>query len=128
MFKERLKQCRIRHGDSQQQIATHLNITRQAYNHYETGNRVPSQETLLTLADYFNVSVDYLLGRTDNSERRYLFDMTHDEILALKEKAQSSGKSAIYAFGGTNDYIEMTEEEFQKVKKILAVMRGTDEF
>lgn len=127
MFKERLKQCRIRHGDSQQQIATYLNITRQAYNHYETGNRVPSQETLLALADYFNVSVDYLLCRTDNPERRDLFDMNYDEILALKEKGQYTGKSAIFAYGGTYDYIEMTEEEFQKIKKILAVMRGTDE-
>lgn len=35
---------------------------------YETGERVPPTETLVILADFYNVSIDYILGRTDNPE------------------------------------------------------------
>lgn len=65
MFRERLQECRLKKGVSQTTVAQHLNITRQAYNHYETGQRQPTQEVLIKLADYFDVSVDYLLGRAD---------------------------------------------------------------
>ena len=65
MFRERLQKRRLKKGVSQTTVAQHLNITRQAYNHYETGQRQPTQEVLIKLADYFGVSVDYLLGRTD---------------------------------------------------------------
>lgn len=65
MFRERLQQCRLEKDVSQTAVAQYLNITRQAYNHYETGQRQPTQEVLIKLADYFGVSVDYLLGRTD---------------------------------------------------------------
>ncbi len=65
MFKERLSKCRQDKNMSQTAVAEKLSITRQAYNHYETGQRQPTQETLSQLADLFGVSVDYLLGRTD---------------------------------------------------------------
>jgi len=42
-----------------------LGITRPAYTAYEMGKRQPDYETLIKLADYFNVTVDYLLGRTE---------------------------------------------------------------
>lgn len=66
MFKERLSECRIQSELSQTDVAQILNITRQAYNHYETGQRQPPQEVLVKLADLFKVSLDYLLGREDN--------------------------------------------------------------
>lgn len=65
MFKERLRLCRENKGLSQTHMAELLKMTRQAYNHYETGNRVPTQDTLIEIANFFNVSVDYLLGRSD---------------------------------------------------------------
>ncbi len=46
----------------QSDIATHLGITRQAYNHYETGRRSPDPEALKKLAKFYDVTVDYLLG------------------------------------------------------------------
>lgn len=46
---------------SQQNVADYLEITRQAYSNYENGNRTPDNEMLLKLAEYFDVSVDYLL-------------------------------------------------------------------
>ena len=56
-----LKKLRSQKGVSQQVVADYLEITRQAYSNYENGNRDPDNETLLKLAEYFEVSVDYLL-------------------------------------------------------------------
>lgn len=58
---ERLKELRMAKGVSQQIVADYLEITRQAYSNYENGNRAPDNETLLKLAEYFDVTVDYLL-------------------------------------------------------------------
>lgn len=58
----RLKDLRLEKGVSQQIVADYLEITRQAYSNYENGNRAPDNETLLKLAEYFDVTVGYLLG------------------------------------------------------------------
>lgn len=46
-----------------------LGVTERAYQHYELGTREPNMERLLALADYFDVSIDYLVGRTENPGR-----------------------------------------------------------
>lgn len=58
-----LKELRIKAGVSQTTIAKELGISRQAYNYYENGKRDPDTEMLKNIANYFNVSTDYLLGR-----------------------------------------------------------------
>lgn len=58
-----LKQLRTSKNLSQTDVARHLSITRQAYNHYETGKRVPPLETIHQLSKYYGVTTDYLLGR-----------------------------------------------------------------
>ena len=50
---------------TQSDLAEVLGISRQAYSNYENGKRQPDNETMLKLAEHFNVSVDYLLGRDD---------------------------------------------------------------
>lgn len=47
-------------------LGLELNISQNAISQYETGIREASYDTLIAIADYFNVSIDYLLGRTDN--------------------------------------------------------------
>lgn len=61
----KLKELRTQKGCNQTDVAKVLGITQQAYANYETEKRQPDHETLTKLADFFNVSVDYLLGRTD---------------------------------------------------------------
>lgn len=65
MFPKRLEQLRLEKDLTHQQMANILGITRQAYGNYESGKRQPDFETTRKLADFFNVSVDYLLGRSD---------------------------------------------------------------
>ena len=62
----RLKELRKQKGISQLRLATELNTTQNTISRYETGEREPGIDELIKLADYFNVSVDYLLGRTEN--------------------------------------------------------------
>ena len=62
---QRLKQLKIERNLLQKTIAYDNNITLRTYQRYETGEREPSSSTLIKLADYFNVSLDYLTGRTD---------------------------------------------------------------
>lgn len=53
---------------TQQQMAELLNVSQNTYSQYETGKIEWTASTLIMIADYFNVSVDYLLDRTKNKE------------------------------------------------------------
>lgn len=64
-FKDRLKQLRLKNKLTQQDIANHFQTSPQSYAQWEKGLRKPSAENLQKLADFFNVSTDYLLGQTD---------------------------------------------------------------
>lgn len=66
MLSKRLIELRKQKNKTQEDIAKVIGVTRPAYTAYERGLRTPDYDILVTLADYFNVSVDYLLGRTDN--------------------------------------------------------------
>lgn len=65
---QRLRELRENREISQIELARYLNISNTTLSQYETGKRVPSDEIKIKIADYFNVSIDYLLGRTDISE------------------------------------------------------------
>ena len=62
----RLKELRRAKGISQLKLALDLNTNQNTISRYETGEREPGIAELIKIADYFNVSVDYLLGRTEN--------------------------------------------------------------
>ena len=62
----RLKQLRRQHGISQLKLAMDLGLNQNSISRYESGEREADYQTLIRLADYFNVSVDYLLERTES--------------------------------------------------------------
>ncbi|MCP1307989.1 helix-turn-helix domain-containing protein [Paenibacillus tyrfis] len=66
MFGKRLAELRNKKGISQYELADRLQFTRAQLANYEQGTREPDFQTLVTLADYFEVSLDDLLGRTNN--------------------------------------------------------------
>lgn len=65
MLGERLKILRGEKKIFQKELANGLNLSQETISLYETNKREPDYETLSRIADYFNVSIDYLLGRTD---------------------------------------------------------------
>lgn len=62
----RLKLLRKQKHMSQLSLAMKLNTTQMNISRYETGKREPDLKTLILIADFFDVSIDYLLERTDN--------------------------------------------------------------
>ena len=62
----RLKELRKEKNVSQLKLALDLSMNQNTISRYETGEREADYKTLIKIADYFNVSIDYLLERTDN--------------------------------------------------------------
>lgn len=76
----RLKELRTEKGVSQQVIADYLGITRQSYSNYELGTREADYETLVKMAKYFDVTVDYLIGNSDSKSAAGSAPIDDDDI------------------------------------------------
>jgi transcriptional regulator with XRE-family HTH domain len=68
-FPEILRACRKNKKVPQKEIANLLGINERALRNYEHGDREPNIDALIALADYFDVSLDYLVGRSDDPAR-----------------------------------------------------------
>ncbi len=69
ILSKRLKELRKEATLTQGQVAIYCDITEKTYQNYELMTREPKIENLIKIADLFNVSVDYLVGRTDDKGR-----------------------------------------------------------
>ena len=69
-FPDRLKELRNAKGVTQKSMAEFLGVTETSYQYYEYGKREPNHETTIKLADFFDVSLDYIVGRSDSSSRQ----------------------------------------------------------
>ena len=72
MFAERLREIREQKDYTRTEIAKVLNVTTTTIGNYELGNREPGIRELILLADFFDVSMDYLIGRADISVKRQM--------------------------------------------------------
>ena len=66
---DRLDELKVSRNLLQKQVAEGAGIPLRTYQRYENGEREPSASTLVALSDFFNVSIDYLLGLSDNPAR-----------------------------------------------------------
>ena len=64
-FKDRLKDLRNERNLSQQELGKIVNMSKMAISHWESGHSEPSISQLILLSDFFEVTVDYLIGKTD---------------------------------------------------------------
>ncbi len=81
-FAECLQELREDRNISRKELAAFLNVSVSTLGMYEQGRREPNIDMLIKLADYFNVSLDFLVGRSaDNEERKNML-----EALRLKNK------------------------------------------
>lgn len=71
MFAERLNATRKAQGIAAHKLAEHLHISLRNYRRYESGAVQPPLESLVLIADYLNVSLDYLLGRDEYFEKHF---------------------------------------------------------
>ena len=84
MLHKRLKQMRKNERLSQQELADKLGINRSTLAKYEQNERHPPNDVLVNIAEMFNVTTDYLLGRTDSTGARILTPEELEEILPHK--------------------------------------------
>ena len=66
---QRIRDLREDHDLKQRDLANYLNCSQQVYSNYELGQRDIPTDVLIKLANYYNVSIDYLLGQTKNPKR-----------------------------------------------------------
>jgi transcriptional regulator with XRE-family HTH domain len=90
----RLKELRATRKLTQADVAAHLQIARESYSRYESGEREMTYDALISLADLFSVSVDYLLGRYDANP----VILKEDEVLLVDmyRAADERGQRSIH--------------------------------
>lgn len=70
VFCQRLKELRTKNKLTLEQLGKEIGVAKQTVGHWETGYNIPPLEITIALADYFDVSLDYLVGRSDDPTRR----------------------------------------------------------
>lgn len=103
-----LKNLRVSKGISQQKLAEIIGISQQSVNKYENHNIEPDITTLILLADYFDTSVDYLIGNTEINHKLESiepYDLNTDESTLINNyrKLSASQKGSIKAV--INNYL-----------------------
>ena len=96
-FKTILKDLRLKHGLSQEDLGKIIGVGRTTISMYESGNIVPRQEGLLKIASYFDVSVDYLTGISSKEAEKsspYLLRLDK-ELKDLDEKLLNAADSSV---------------------------------
>ncbi|WP_243526865.1 helix-turn-helix domain-containing protein [Bacillus pseudomycoides] len=68
MIGEIIKKLRREKNITQEQLGNAIGVSKMAISYFEKGKKAPGRETLEKIADYFNITTDYLLGRSDDSE------------------------------------------------------------
>lgn len=93
-FGERLKKLRTEKKITQQELATILNINKSSISRYEKDQQIPEIKLLETIADYFDISLDYLLGRSDIMFGERLKELRLKSKLKQSELGEKIGVSA----------------------------------
>ena len=106
MFRITLKILREEKGLSQEKFANAIGLTQSAVGNWESGNREPNFETMKKIADFFGVSVDYLLGRADAPDPAISDTVTDEDI-----------KFALFNDGDIDD------ESFDEVKQFAQFVK-----
>lgn len=114
-FCERLRTLRTNKGLSQQDFAKQLGISKSSVNMYERGEREPSFEMLELIADYFNVDMDYLLGKSE-------FTNKFQWLQIMNSSQSATNVLKIAGRDGSYEERRLTDEQLAALKAILAQM------
>lgn len=106
-FKKRFAELRAQSGLSQSKLGKVLSLSPATIGYYENGDRLPDIETAARIAEYFNVSADYLLGLSDTMSTEHdmkttceVTGLSEDTIKALQEIKKRKADSLLLNFSG----------------------------
>ena len=105
---------------TQVKVANDLKLSRQVYNFYENGKRNPDMQSLIKIADYYGVSIDYLLGRTNVIKPE---NIDEDDLLSKINTADSETKASVEQF---LNYLLYEKERKNKEKEDNSTKKNTD--
>lgn len=88
-FSERLKKLREDHNYTQQQLADALHVSKNSISHYELKVSMPSIDVMIEIADLFDVTLDYLLGRTNVNLSNKLLVKPIDKNTTVEQAIES---------------------------------------
>ena len=114
-FCDRLRTLRTNKGLSQQDFAKQLGISKSSVNMYERGEREPSFEMLEVIADYFNVDMDYLLGKSE-------FTNKFQWLQIMNSNQSATNVLKIAGRDGSYEERRLTDEQLAALKAILSQM------
>ncbi|TBX17484.1 transcriptional regulator [Clostridium perfringens] len=114
MLNNRLKSLRNEKGVLQKDVAEYLKISTSAYGFYEQGKRIPDVETLNKLSDYYNVSIDYLLGKSSIKESAEDIISDNSLTLALHNANGIDEELPEEAKREIEDFIEYVKHKYKK--------------
>lgn len=114
---EKIAGLREKRGFTQGDLAAKLGISRASLSHYEKNRREPDYATLTKLADYFQVSVDYLLGRSDDTAAA----LPEVAVQEFEDNLELSDESLLQKYAFTVDGRKLT---MQESKRFIAFIRA----
>ena len=91
----RLKELRLEKGLNQKELAEIIDTTQRNVSNWENGNSEPDIQMMLKLAKFFEVSVDYLLGNTENFVKIGNANSLNDELFSIVSKLPTNKKRAL---------------------------------
>mgnify|MGYP001033813528 CR=1 FL=1 len=116
-YGHRIAKLREQRRLTQEELAKHLSISRASLSHYEKNRRMPDYETLNKMADFFDVTVDYLIGRTDDPSPA----LNNDPVKLFENSLELSDEKILERFSLMVDGRELTLEE---AKRFIAFIRA----
>lgn len=120
MLGDRLKELRLNNGLKQSDLLKKFNLSSARYSQYENDKRVPDYELLIKFADFYNVSIDYLLGRTNVIKPE---NIDEDDLLSKINTADSETKASVEQF---LNYLLYEKERKNKEKEDNSTKKNTD--
>lgn len=112
-FKDRLKELRTKRGYSQYDLAKKLGVSKSTISMMEIGSRQPSKEVMELIADFFNVTLDYLMGKDDVSF--YFFTPEQSDLLV-----KLTNDEDLYVL--VEKIVNGSDEQKERVKQMLKLM------
>lgn len=118
MISQKLKELREKYNITQQELSQHLKVSKGAIAMWETNKRSPDNEMLLNIANFFNVTTDYILGNTQEDLSSY------KRAKKIPVYAQVAAGIPISAIQDIVDYEEITEELASSGEYFGLVIKG----
>jgi transcriptional regulator with XRE-family HTH domain len=113
---DRIALMREKRGLTQEELSSKLGISRASLSHYEKNRREPDYDTLNKIADFFHITLDYLVGRTEEPHR--ILDL---EVRDFVDHLELSDDKILDKFALTIDGRKLTPEES---KRFIAFIRA----